>query len=176
VFRIIPLDGRDSSPFASTSEPLNRYFHSQAPQDLRRRIAACDIALHQATDLIAGFYTISAADILLTDLPHDLTERLPRYPHLPAARLGRLAVDHPFIGKKPGATLLADAILRAAASEVAVFAMVVDAKDAQAEAFYRHHGFATYGSAPGRLIAPLSAVLPRREITPLPPHPTMRYA
>ena len=160
-FRILPLDGRERSGFACASDPLTRYFHTQVTQDLRRRIAACYIAVHQTSDAIAGFYTLSAADILLTDLPADLTKRLPRYPTLPAARLGRLAVDQRFKGQKLGATLLADAILRAAVSEVAVFAMVVDAKDALAEAFYRHHGFATYGSAPGRLMAPLSALLPR---------------
>jgi GNAT superfamily N-acetyltransferase len=147
--------------FACASDPLTRYFHSQVTQDQRRRLAACYIALHQASDAIAGFYTLSAADIPLTELPAELTRRLPRYPTLPAARLGRLAVDRRFTGQKLGSALLADAILRAAASEVAVFAMVVDAKDAQAEAFYRHHGFSTYASMPGRLLAPLSNLLPR---------------
>lgn len=161
-FLILPLDGRERSGFVCASDLLTRYFHTQVTQDVRRRIAACYIAMHQASGTIAGFYTLSAADIPLTDLPSDLTKRLPRYPALPAARLGRLAVDHRFTGQKLGATLLADAVLRAAASEVAVFAMVVDAKDAQAEAFYRHHGFATYGSAPGRLMAPLSGLLPRK--------------
>lgn len=160
-FRILPLDGRERSGFACTSAPLTRYFHSQVSQDLRRRIAACFIAVHQATDSIAGFYTLSAADIALTDLPAEMAKRLPRYPALPAARLGRLAVDLRFTGQKLGAALLADAILRAAASEVAIFAMVVEAKDDQAAAFYRHHGFVPYASAPGRLMAPLSALLPR---------------
>lgn len=160
-FLILALDGRDRSGFACASEPLTRYFHSQVTQDTRRRIAACYIALHQATDTIAGFYTLSAADIPLTELPADLTKRLPRYPTLPAARLGRLAVDHRFVGQKLGSTLLADAILRAASSEIAVFAMLVDAKDAQAEAFYRHHGFSTYASVPGKLVAPMTSLLPR---------------
>jgi GNAT superfamily N-acetyltransferase len=159
-FRILGLDGRERSDFVCASEALTRYFHSQVTQDVRRRLAACFIALHDTTDTIAGFYTLSAADIPLTQLPADLTKRLPKYPTLPVARLGRLAVDHRFTGQKLGSTLLADAILRAAASEVAVFAMVVDAKDAQAEAFYRHHGFAAYASAPGRLLAPLSNLLP----------------
>lgn len=161
AFRILPLDGRDRSGFACASDPLTRYFHRQVTQDMRRRIAACVIAVHQETDRIAGFYTLSAADIPLADLPADLTKRLPRYPAVPAARLGRLAVDSRFTGQKLGSVLLADAVMRAAASEVAVFAMVVDAKDAQAAAFYRHHGFVAYGTAPDRLLAPLGTVLPR---------------
>ncbi|WP_229804626.1 GNAT family N-acetyltransferase [Neogemmobacter tilapiae] len=139
---------------------MNRYFQTQVTQDMRRRLAACTIAVDAVTDSIAGFYTLSAADILLTDLPAALVKRLPRYPNLPAARLGRLAVDRRFKGQKLGSALLADAVLRAAESEVAVFAMVVEAKDAQAEAFYLHHGFEAYGSMPGRLMAPLAGLLP----------------
>ena len=160
-FRLLPLDGRDRSGFVSNSEALTRYVHAQVTQDIRRRMSACIIAEHRASGTIAGFYTLSAADLPVTELPPDMAKRLPRYPTLPAARLGRLAVDSRFTGQKLGTGLLADAILRAAASEVAVFAMVVDAKDAQAEAFYRHHGFATYASAPGKLMAPLSTLLAR---------------
>lgn len=160
-FDILPLDGRDRTGFGSTIEALDRYFHLQVGQDIRRRVAACFIAVEQASDAIAGFYTLSAADIAMTLLPPELVGRLPRYPTLPAARLGRLAVDRRFTGQKLGSALLADAVLRAAASEVAVHAMIVDAKNAAAEAFYRHHGFAGYGSAPGKLMAPIAALLPR---------------
>ncbi len=159
---MIPLDGRDRSGFACGSAALDRYFQTQATQDMRRRIAACYIAVERETDVIAGFYTLSAADIPLTDLPPDMVKRLPRYPTLPAARLGRLAVDTRFKGRGLGGALLADAVLRAAASEVAVFAMVVDAKDAGAEAFYRHHGFERYGSAKGKLMAGLRGSLGER--------------
>ena len=166
-FSLLRLDQRDRSGFACDSAALNRYFQTQVSQDIRRRLTACIIAVHPASDSIAGFYTLSAADIPLTDLPPEMTppaftRPLPRYPTLPAARLGRLAVDTRFIGQKLGATLLADAVLRAATSAVAVFAMIVDAKDATAEAFYRHHGFTSYGSAPGKLLAPLNALLPGR--------------
>jgi ribosomal protein S18 acetylase RimI-like enzyme len=37
--------------------------------------------------------------------------------------------------------MLVDAASRVIASDVAAFALVVDAKDAQAVAFYEHHGF-----------------------------------
>ncbi len=42
-------------------------------------------------------------------------------------------------------------------SEVAVYALVVDAKHEQAESFYRHHGFVALGSSPRSLILPLSS-------------------
>ena len=41
-----------------------------------------------------------------------------------------------------------------------MFALVVDAKDEAVKAFYRHHGFQAYGSASGRLLAPIASLLP----------------
>lgn len=158
-FRLSALGKEDRTGFSSNSEPLDRYFHTQVGQDIRRRISACYIATHSTTGVIAGYYTLSAADILVTGAPQEMTQRLPRYPTIPAARLGRLAVDNRFRGMKLGAALVFDAVERAARSEVAMHAMIVDAKDEQAEAFYRHHGFSPYGSAPGRLIAPLHVLL-----------------
>lgn len=124
-------------------------------------MAACFIATEIASETIAGFYTLAAADIPVTDVAPEITRKLPRYPTLPAARIGRLAVDARYRGQKLGAVLLADAAIRAASSEVAVLAMVVDAKDAAAEAFYRHHGFVAYGSSAGKLLAPIKSLLPR---------------
>ena len=77
------------------------------------------------------------------------------YPSVPVARLGRLAVDLGYQGRRLGGALLWDAMSRASRSEMAVFALAVDAKDDQAEAFYRHHGFVGFGSAPRQLILPL---------------------
>lgn len=107
--------------------------------------------------MIAGYYTLAAGGIPLTDLPESLTKRLPRYPSVPVARVGRLAVALAWQGQQIGAALLADAALRALRSELAAFALVVvDAKDEAAAAFYRHHGFEAYGGEPGQLIVPLS--------------------
>lgn len=162
-FRLSALGKEDRNDFNSGSEPLDRYFHTQVGQDIRRRISTCYIVTHSTTDTIAGYYTLSAADVLVSNAPEGMTRRLPRYPTIPAARLGRLAVDKRFHGMKLGAALLFDAIERAARSEVAMHAMVVKAKDEQAEAFYRHHGFSTYGSAAGLLIAPLHVLQKARK-------------
>ena len=55
-------------------------------------------------------------------------------------------------GRKLGGALLWDAVERASRSEVAVYALVVDAKDEQAESF---HGFVPFGDTPRTLILPL---------------------
>ncbi len=136
---------------------LDGYFRTQATQDGRRRASACYVAVQDETNVVAGYYTLAAASVPLTDLPESLSKRLPRYPSVPAARVGRLAIDLSFQGHKLGAALLADAALRALRSEVAVFALVVDAKDGTAVAFYPHHGFEMVGGQPKQLILPLSS-------------------
>ena len=52
-------------------------------------------------------------------------------------------------------TAPADAAIRVMRSEVAVFALVVDAKDGAAEAFYLHHGFERFGTKSRQLIVSL---------------------
>jgi ribosomal protein S18 acetylase RimI-like enzyme len=156
LFSITPLGAQDRKGFSSGVEALDRYFHGQVGQDMRRRLTACYIATDIATGQIAGFYTLSAAEIVLLDVPEDLKRKLPRYPSVPVARLGRLAVDHRYRGQKLGGALLIDAASRAARSEIAVFALVVDAKDETAISFYQHYGFQTYGSLPDKLIASIS--------------------
>lgn len=152
-FTVEPLAGHDRSRFLSGADALDRYFQVQVSQDIRRRVTACYVAVEAATGAVAGFYTLSASGVPLTDIPAELAKKLPRYPAVPAARVGRLAVDQRFRGKKLGAALLFNAIARAARSDVAVFALVVDAKDDEAEAFYRHHGFQNFGSVPRQLFA-----------------------
>ncbi len=142
--------------FFSGDDALDRYFAERVRQDIRRRVTACYVALETETGCIAGYYTLSASNIPLADIPEEMTKRLPRYPALPVARLGRLAVDKDFQSRRIGGGLLWDALMRSARSEIAVFALVVDAKNDQAESFYRHHGFVSFGSIPRQLILPLS--------------------
>ncbi len=150
----------DRRSFSSGVVPLDRYFREQVTQDIRRRATGCFVAVESAAAKIAGYYTLSASDIPLAQLPDDLVRRLPRYPAVPVARLGRLAVDQAYRGQRLGAALLWDAASRAARSEVVVFALAVDAKDDSAEAFYRHHGFVSFGSLPRQLIFPLARLKP----------------
>ena len=146
----------DRTRFHCGVAALDAYLRTQATQDVRRRVSACYVAVEAETDAVAGFYTLAAASVPLTDLPEALSKRLPRYPSVPVARVGRLAVDAGFQGRQLGAALLADAVLRALRSEVAVFALVVDAKDDAAVAFYRHHGFEVYGWQTKQLILSLA--------------------
>ena len=160
-YRLALLDASfDRTAFASASEPLNRYFREQVSQDVRRRVAACFVALDSG-NRIAGYYTLASTSLLLADLPANTGKKLPRYPTVPAVRMGRLAVDQEFKGKGLGGAMLADALTRAARSEIAAFALVVDAKDEVAVKFYRHHGFISLPDSPLTLFLPLASVSSR---------------
>ena len=157
-FRLALLDAaHDRAVFNCDSEPLNRYLHEQVTQDVRRRVAACFVALAEGRR-IAGYYTLASASLLLADLPASTAKKLPRYPTVPAVRMGRLAVDQAFKGQGLGGALLADALDRAARSEIAAYAMMVDAKDEAAVAFCRHHGFIALPDSPRTLLQPLATV------------------
>ena len=77
---------------------------------------------------------------------------------MPTVRMGWLAVDLDFKGRGLGSALLADAIYRAIRSEIAAYALVVDAKDESAGKFYRHHRFIALPTATQTLFLPLATV------------------
>ncbi len=158
-FRLAPLDAaHDRAAFHSDSELLNRYLREQVTQDIRRRVAACFVALADG-QRIAGYYTLASASLRLADLPASAGKKLPRYPTVPTVRMGRLAVDHAFKGQGLGGALLADALDRAARSEIVAFALMVEAKNETTAAFYRHHGFIALPDSPLTLFLPLATPL-----------------
>lgn len=157
-FSVVALDlATDRSGFECGVEPLDRYFKTQVSQDIKRRVTACFTAL-DTSGRVAGYYTLASASILLTDLAESFAKKLPRYPNVPAVRMGRLAVDKHFKGKGLGAALLADALRRAVTAEIAAYAFVVDAKDESAAEFYAHHGFRATADNPLFLYLPLATV------------------
>jgi len=151
--------GHDRAAFDCGSQALNRYLREQVGQDVRHRVAACFVAL-AGDKRIAGYYTLASASLWLADLPASIGKKLPRYPSVPAVRMGRLAVDRAVKGQGLGGALLADALARAARAEIAAHALMVDAKDDAAASFYRHHGFIALPNSPLTLFLPLAAVAP----------------
>jgi GNAT superfamily N-acetyltransferase len=157
--RIVPLNATyDRKTFACGVAALDDYLATRATQDIKRRIGNCFVALTD-DDRIAGYYTLAATSIPLPDITDSDAKKLPRYPVIPAALIGRLAIDQHFQGKKLGGALIIDAAKRAATSEAAIYALIVDAKDATAKAFYEHLGFAPFRSKPQSLYLPLATLL-----------------
>lgn len=108
--------------------------------------------------VIGGYYTLSATSVKLTEFPVDITRKLPRYPLVPATLLGRLAVDQNYQGRGYGRFLLADALFRAVRSEIASFAIIVDAKDEAARRFYERESFLPLPEQPLKLFRPMADI------------------
>jgi len=83
---------------------------------------------------------------------------MPHYHAVPASRPGRLAIDKNYQGEGLGSTLIADALMRSSSSSMAVYALLVDAKDESAARFYLHHGFIPCVGAPHTLFLPISTL------------------
>jgi ribosomal protein S18 acetylase RimI-like enzyme len=141
--------------------PLNDHLHKQAGQDARRRMTACFVAVEIESDRVAGYYTLSAGSVALSELPEKTTKKLPRYPDVPIVRIGRLAVDINFQGQQLGAALLFDALKRSIRAEIAAFAAVVDAKDENATRFYQRFGFQVLSESSRVMFLPLTHAIKR---------------
>ncbi|WP_165077682.1 MULTISPECIES: GNAT family N-acetyltransferase [unclassified Desulfovibrio] len=139
----------DRGGFTCGEPVLDAYLHKQAGQDMRRGYATV-IAARQATspEKVVGFYTLSAASILLTSLPNETARKMPRYPAVPAIRLGRLAVETSQQGQHIGSLLVLDALRRACRNELAWAVFLVDAKSKRAAVFYEKFLFQRFHENP----------------------------
>ncbi len=130
--------------FNCSKKLLDNYLHTQAKQDVKRKLAACFILADKENNVI-GYYTLSSAAIQRHVLPENVIKKLPpSYYDLPATLLGRLAVDNAYIEQGIGELLLMDALKRSydtATSSIASMAVIVDPIDEEAVSFYSKYGF-----------------------------------
>jgi GNAT superfamily N-acetyltransferase len=150
--RIEPLGPHhDRGSFTCGAFDLDLWFRGRASQDEKRNLARVFVA--QDEEGIAGFYSLSTYTLSFSDVPPDLARKLPRYERLPAALIGRLARAERLHGRNVGGVLLADAIRRTilVGQSIAVYAILVDAKDERASQFYQRFGFKPFPAHPRRL-------------------------
>jgi GNAT superfamily N-acetyltransferase len=160
-YRIEPLGkNHDRTPFCCGSAVLDRYLQQQARQDAEKRVAAPFVLTQPPALRVIGYCTLSASVVNADELPVSLAKKLPRYPQLPVTLLGRLAIDQASKGQGIGQFLLMDALRRSlqAAAGIAAMAVLVDAKDDAAEAFYRHFSFLPLQEQPRRLFLPMKTI------------------
>ena len=128
-----------------------------AEQHRRRGISSVYVLTDSAQPArILGFYTLSAAEVDAERLTEAERKKLPRYP-VPCFRMGRLACRSDQQGRGLGKVLLGCAVDRClkARQQVAAYALLVDAQDDAAKAFYVHFGFKPLLDAPMALFLPL---------------------
>ncbi len=155
----LPLDPErhDRTGFTCGVPALDDYLHRFAVQHISKGVTTVHVLVDDAAPaIILGYYTLSAAEVDSVELHAGERKRLPRYP-IPCFRLGRLACRADRRGTGLGKLLLAGAVERClrAKQHVAAYALIVDAKDDSAAAFYRHYGFIVCASNPLVLYLPL---------------------
>ena len=146
--------------FGCGIESLDAYLRRQATQDVKRRISRVFIARYSEDPAtIVGYYTLSSLSIDLSALPDETAKKLPRHP-IPGALIRRLAVDASAQRQGIGKMLLSNAIVRtlAVSDDIAIYALVVDAFNQDAESFYKHYGFSRLADTANRLFLPLKSL------------------
>ena len=161
TFSVEELDAKrhDRAGFDCGVEPLNRYLKTLALQHRAKGIATTFVLIdsNQSTRIL-GYYSLSAATVAFERLTDADRKGLPTYP-IPAVRIGRLAGSASRRGQGLGELLLQNAIKRILLTRntLGVYAVVVEAKDDSAEAFYRKYGFRLCDVSTRQLYLPLGA-------------------
>lgn len=147
----------DCATFDCGVPVLNEYLARFASQHRRRGISQTYVLVDaESPRAVLGYYSLSAAQIDTAQISETERKRLPRYP-IPCFRMGRLACRKDQHGKGIGRLLIGCAVDRClkAREEVASYALIVDAKDDRAKAFYEHYGFTPCTDLPSTLYLPL---------------------
>lgn len=136
----------DRNSFDCGVNELNTFLKQHANQNQLKNMSKTYVAVVaiSADDpkKIYGYYTLAAGHVQCEQLSENIKAKLPKYP-IPIARIGRLAVDKDYKGQGIGGFLLHDAFTNVLniADKMGVFAVVVDAKNEDAKAFYKNYGF-----------------------------------
>jgi ribosomal protein S18 acetylase RimI-like enzyme len=144
--------------FSSGEEKLDTYLQKYAKDNHKKGIGKTFVLINNEEHAL-GYYTISMASIEFSKLPKDLQRGIPRYP-IPAARIGRLAVDLKYQGQKLGESLLFHALKRIyeTSQYIAAFAIIVDAKNEKVKSFYEKYGFTSCSDEPLALLLPMTTI------------------
>ena len=159
--KIEPLGSHHNrAGFACGVESLDRYFKTQAKQDVKRKINGVFVLVDPREPAkVLGYYTLCATALAQGDVPVAARKHVPRYPLVSATLVGRLAVVGHQQRQGLGALLLADAVKRAyaSASSIGSSVLIVDAINEQAAAFYEANGLVRLPDSL-RLILPMQAI------------------
>jgi GNAT superfamily N-acetyltransferase len=138
---------------------LNDFLRALVSQYEKRNLGRTYVALAQGDQRVQGYYTLASGAIAVTSLPARQAKKLPRHA-VPVVLLARLAVNQNVQGKGLGGFLLRDALTRSLelSEKLGIHAVVVDAIDADASAFYQRIGFLPLTDDEKRLFLPLDTI------------------
>ncbi|MBI2601420.1 MAG: GNAT family N-acetyltransferase [Deltaproteobacteria bacterium] len=170
-FEFIAFDSRivDRAVFDCGVPVLDDYFKTKLNQDIKNGATRCFVAVEKQKKSNPrrpfGFATLTAGSISKAEIPDETKIKVRNYSQIGVILLGRLAVDRSVHGIGLGQGLLMEAIYRVylATSQLGIGcrALVVDAKDASAEAFYKKYGFLDLQTKafPKKLLLPIESIV-----------------
>lgn len=154
-------DYHDREAFSCGIDELDNYFRKYARQNMEKGVAAVFVLVSTpGSKKVLGFYTLSATALDAGKLPKEFLKKLPRYQHLPATLIGRLARSADLPGRGIGEKLLTNALRRCVKNSeiIGSLAVVVDAKNDEAKRWYLKYGFQEMKDQPDRLFFPLESL------------------
>lgn len=154
---IVPLaGGHDRTGFDCGRTELNDWLRNVARQHQDKGLSKTFVAvLENQPAQICGYYALTLTEVDTQSLPEPRRKKLPRM--IPGVRLGRLAVDQRYKGKRLGELLLMDSIerVRRIHEHAGVVGLFVDAIDEKAASFYARYGFEAFVDEPLKLFLPV---------------------
>lgn len=159
--KISPLMKRHNrGDFSCGKKPLDDYLQRRASQDMKRNLAAVFILEGKNEGDIAGFYALSSLSIEAGDLTEFSAKGLPTTRPVPCTLLGQFAIHEKWQRQKVGAWLLGHILHEVVthAKKVGSYALIVDAIDLEAQAYWHHCGFIKFPSTPDRLFLPMKTI------------------
>ena len=160
-YNIEPLGDHDRAAFSCGKAVLDQYIRERASQDVKRRLASVFVISAKSDPRVAiAYYTLSSRELKTTQLPPEMEKKAGRYGRVGVTLLGRMAVAEKCKGIGLGSLTLMDALDRSllAASEVASWAVLVEAIDSEAARFYRKYGFIELPEDSLRLFLPMRTI------------------
>ncbi len=138
---------------------LDEFLRALVSQYEKRNLGRTYVAFRGDAARVLGYYTLASGSIDVERLPASRARKLPRHP-VPVVLLARLAVDRSVHGKGLGGALLRDALSRSLvlSETLGIHAIVVDALDGAAKAFYERFGFMPLTGDARRLFLPLGTI------------------
>jgi GNAT superfamily N-acetyltransferase len=145
MYIVEPLKSQDRQDFDCGEESLNRYLRDRVTQDIKRKLNRIFIIREDRKNRVIGYYTLASTTIEAAKFPPAHAKHLPQYP-IPAALLGKLAVDKTWQNKGIGKHLLANSIRRiqSVEKEIGLHVLVVDPLTDDLAKFYISVGFVQF--------------------------------
>jgi len=150
-------DGHDLSAFSCGKPPLDNWLRHRALTNHKKGFTAV-MVVHDC-ERVVGYYGLAPTAVVPDSMPRSIRTGQPPDP-VPCLLLGQLATDRDWAGHGIGTGLLKHALERcvAAAALIGGRALMVNAVDDEAAAFWQRRGFAPSKDDPMTLFRSISDI------------------